>query len=303
MHTRITTNSRVNSRALSTGTSALGSNINSNNRALNTRAVSHFNSGPNSRQNTTQRWLVTAKKVTNPNLRLFCFSHAGGSATVYHQWHKQLPSNLELCAVQLPGRGHRMSEQPINDLPALVEAICDGIKDQLDIPFAFFGHSMGGTVAYELSRCLRRRGLPQPCHLLVSGCRAPQFLLGREPIHDLPKAAFLDKLRELNGTPKEALANAELMDMMEPILRADFKIVETREYLEEAPLTMPISAFGGKQDNRVSLEHLQSWQQHTSAAFWLQLFEGDHFYYAQQNKSLLRQITDLLYLSSHTAQL
>ncbi len=282
MQTKITTNSISKGRTLNRGTQVLNTNI-------------------NNRFNTKPAWLVRAKKVSNPSLRLFCFAHAGGSAAVYHQWHKQLPSNLEVCAVQLPGRGQRISEPAIDQLPALVEAICDGIEAQLDTPFAFFGHSMGGTIAYELIRCLRRRGLPQPCHLLVSGCRAPQFLLGREPIHDLPKTDFLDKLRELNGTPKEALANAELMDMMEPILRADFKIVETRKYHEEVPLTMPVSVFGGKQDNRVSLDHLQSWQQHTSATFWLQLFEGDHFYYVQENKALLRQIADLLYLGSRTA--
>lgn len=251
-----------------------------------------------------QRWLVTPKKISNPSLRLFCFSHAGGSAAVYHQWHKQLPTNIEVCAVQLPGRGHRMSEPAIDDLALLVESICDGISEQLHVPFAFFGHSMGGILAYEVARCLRRRGLHQPCHLMISGCRAPHILLGREPIHNLSKPDFLAKLRELNGTPKEALENAELMAMMEPILRADFKIVETREYYEEEPLSMPISAFGGKQDNRVNLEHLQSWQQHsTSATFWLQLFEGDHFYYTQHNRELLRQMTDLLYLGARTAYL
>jgi medium-chain acyl-[acyl-carrier-protein] hydrolase len=247
------------------------------------------------------RWLLRAKKVAGPALRLFCFAHAGGSAAVYHHWHKQLPANIEVCAVQLPGRGHRISEPVIDDLALLVDSIYKGIGDQFDTPFAFFGHSMGGMLAFELTRLLRRKGLPLPRHLFVSACRAPQFQLGREPIHALPKIQFLEKLRHLNGTPAEVLENTELMDMMEPVLRADFKIVESRQYHQEQPLDIPITAFGGQHDERVSTDYLQGWQQHTEARFTLQLFPGDHFYYTRQNTVLLRQIADLLSLSPRSA--
>lgn len=266
-----------------------------------TRSVNSTNVIQNRQRTNGNSWFVISKKVQQPSMRLFCFSHAGGSATVYHNWHKSLPSDIEICAIQLPGRGHRISEPVIDNISQLVESICDNISAHLQVPFAFFGHSMGAMLAFEVSRNLRKRGLPQPCHLMVSACRAPQHELGRVAIHDLPQDEFLASLSTLNGTPAEALDNKELMEMMEPILRADFKVVETRRYSEQTELSMPISVFGGQQDERVSRAYLQDWQQHTSAGFWLQLFPGDHFYYTQDNKDLLRKIADLLYLTPKAA--
>lgn len=246
------------------------------------------------------KWVIKAKKLKQPSLRLYCFAHAGGSAVVYHHWHKMLPVNIEVCAVQLPGRGHRIKETLLDDFSTLVDAVTEGLQPQLSstVPFAFFGHSMGAMLAFEVTRNLRRRSQTLPIHLLVSGCRAPQFTLDREPIHRLSRADFIEKLRDYNGTPAEALENVELMEMMEPVLRADFRVVETREYNEEAPLAMPISCFGGHQDERVKHEHLVGWRQHTSAGFWQQMFPGDHFYHLSDSKALLRQMTDLLCLAT-----
>ncbi len=246
-------------------------------------------------------WFITAKPVSNPSLRLFCFCHAGGSATVFHQWHQRLPSDIEVCAIQYPGRGHRISEALIDDYDQMVESITEGIQSKLNQPFAFFGHSMGAMLSFGVARRLRDQGLPLPCHLLLSASRAPQFELGREPLHNLAKPEFIERLKQLNGTPAEVLEHAELMEMMEPILRADFKIVETRVYQETQPLEMPFAVFGGKEDSRVNTDYLQGWQQHTNAGFWLQLFSGDHFYYLQQPNPLLKQITDLLCLTPRFA--
>lgn len=248
------------------------------------------------------KWLVIPRKLNNPALRLFCFCHAGGSAAVFHNWPQLLPDDVEVCAIQLPGRGHRICEALIDEFDPLVEAICDALLPVLDRPFAFFGHSMGAILAFEVAHALRERGARLPVQLLASGCRAPHIPLGRASIHHLEGQAFIDSLRELNGTPDEALNNSELMEMMEPMLRADFKVIEQYCYQAEGkqPLPLPIAVFGGLQDSWVPAEHLQGWHQHTASGFWHSQFPGDHFYYLTEHKALLRQLTDLLSLVPHS---
>lgn len=247
------------------------------------------------------KWLLQGNTQSPSHMRLFCFPHAGGNANNYIHWQKSLSPGIELCVIQLPGRTSRMIESPITNMAALVEAIVEGIGPYLDKPFAFFGHSMGAVVAYEVSQRLRKLDKPSPIHLFVSSCRGPAMPLKRQPIYNLPFDDLLTALANLNGTPSEALDNKELMAMMEPVIRADFEIIETRSYNEQAALDLPITALGGKQDPSVSTLELQAWKQHTNAGFWLKLFEGDHFYYADQEKALMRQISELMCITTRIA--
>lgn len=240
------------------------------------------------------KWLLVPQRKPQASLRLFCFPFAGGNGAVFMPWANRLPADVELNAVQLPGRGARISETPLVNIQQMARACADALAPLLDRPFAFFGHSMGAMLAYELTRELRRRGLPLPQQLMVSACRAPQCELGRAPLHTLPKQQFLDAIANLKGTPEAAIANRELMDLMEPVLRADFTAAESWQYVAEAPLALPIAVFSGDQDTWVARANLAAWREHTSAGFWQQSFSGDHFYMLHQTAALVQQITQLL---------
>ncbi len=229
-------------------------------------------------------WVICPKPNPQTALRLFCFPYAGSSSLIFRTWPDSLPTNVEVCAIELPGRGRQINLPPFNKIELLVDAIASHIQPYLDKPFAFFGHSMGGLVSFELARLLRKKHSISPVHLFVSGRRAPQIPHSKPPIHNLSEPAFIEELRHLNGTPKTVLENTELMQLFLPVLRADFAVLETYVYTPEPPLECPITAFGGLQDLEVSCDELQAWQNQTTGAFSLQTFPGDHFFlYSAQN--------------------
>lgn len=181
-----------------------------------------------------------------------------------------------------------MSLAPFTRLSPLVQAIAHALLPHLDKRFAFFGHSMGGLISFELARLLRRDYGLSPVHLFVSGCSAPQIPDSDPPIHALPEPAFLEELFRLNGTPEAVLENAELMQLLLPTLRADFAVLETYVYAPEPPLNCPITAFGGLQDREVSCDCLEAWREQTNATFSLQVFSGDHFFLHSAQPLLLQ---------------
>ncbi len=221
-----------------------------------------------------------AYREVNPRarLRMFCFPYAGGGASIYRGWASSLPADLEVCPVQLPGRESRLRDQPFSSTEPMVPAVLDALRPYMDLPFVFFGHSMGGLIAFELSRQLRRRGHALPLHLFVSGRRPPQLPPREEPIHGLPEPEFLKRLRELNGTPEEVLQHEELMRLLIPLLRADFAVNETYTYAEEEPFDLGISAFGGLGDDEVTREDVEAWRQQTRGRFRMRMLPGHHFF-------------------------
>jgi medium-chain acyl-[acyl-carrier-protein] hydrolase len=239
----------------------------------------------------THFWLAYRKPNAQAKLRLFCFPYAGGAAMIFRTWQDNLPKTVEVCPVELPGRGMRLLETPFTQLLPLVEAIAHAFLPYLDRPFAFFGHSMGGLVSFELARQFRREYNLCPVHLFVSGHRAPQLLDPDSPIHALPKPALVERLRRLNGTPKVVLDNADLMQVLLPVLRADFAVCETYTYTAEPPLQCPITAFGGLRDHLASHEDLEAWRAQTSTSFSLYMLPGDHFFVQTAQLLLLQALS------------
>jgi medium-chain acyl-[acyl-carrier-protein] hydrolase len=231
---------------------------------------------------TFEHMVTCPKPNSQARLRLFCFPFAGAGPWTFTSWVDGLPSDIqletELCSVQFPGRETNRRDHLLTRLPPLLEALTPVFQTYLNIPFAFFGHSMGALVSFELARQLRRQGLPGPVHMIVSGHRAPQLPDPNPAIHQLPDAEFLAKLRNLGGTPEEALQNPELMELFLPVLRADFAVCETYVYTAEEPLDCSITAFGGNCDYRVSREELSAWQAQSCKSFSLRMFPGDHFF-------------------------
>ena len=191
----------------------------------------------------------------------------------------------------MPGREGRFREPPYTRLSDLVQALAEAVGPYTDVPFAFFGHSMGALVAFALARKLRTRQLPGPVHLMVSAHRAPQQPDKDPPIHDLPEEQFVEKIRELNGTPDAIFKNTELMGLLLPVLRADFTVCETYEYAPERPLECSISAFGGIDDGELSRDDIAAWSHQTSGGLTLNMFPGGHFYLLGEPAAFRDQIS------------
>ncbi len=226
----------------------------------------------------TSRWIAYRKPNPQARLRLFCFHYAGGGASVFRTWQNDLPSDIEVCPVQLPGRESRLREPAFVRLAPILDELPDVLQPLMDMPFAFFGHSMGAIISFELTLRLRQLGRTLPLMLLLSGRRAPHCRETDPPLHDLPEAEFKAELMRLEGTPQEVLEHPELMELLLPLLRSDFAVCETYEHDESAVLDLPISAFGGLADHKVDKVHLEGWQKYTKGPFKLRMFQGNHFF-------------------------
>ena len=239
-------------------------------------------------------WLSFPGAAPGATLRLFCFPYAGGGARIYRNWPRLLAPSVEVCAANLPGREGRLKERPFTQMDPLIEALAENLGPFFDRPFAFFGHSMGAMISFELARRLRRTGGPMPVHLFVSGRRAPQLPDPEPPTYDLPRDEFIDSLRRLNGTPHEVLQNDELLQLVIPLLRADFELVQTYDYREEVPLDCPITAFAGLDDVEVSRDEVRGWERQTTKGFSHLTVPGDHFFiHADQPILFHRMLMDL----------
>jgi medium-chain acyl-[acyl-carrier-protein] hydrolase len=235
-------------------------------------------------------WITCLKSNPHALFRLFCFPYAGGAASAFYTWPDGLPREVQVCPVQLPGRESRLEEPPFTRLSPLVQALARAIRPYLDVPFAFFGHSLGALISFELARRLE----PTPRHLFVSGRRAPQIPDRASPIHQLPEIEFVEEIRRLNGTPEGVLQSAELRQLFLPLLRADFAVHETYVYAAGVPLDCPITAFGGRQDSSVSREALGAWRAQTRRSFTLHMLPGDHFFPHSSRALLLRTLSQEL---------
>ena len=240
------------------------------------------------RAGTDDPWTKVLETRPGARLRLFCFPFAGGGASVFRAWPQELPGSVEVIAVQPPGRESRFREEPFRRIEPMADAATAALAPRLERPFAFFGHSMGAILAFEVARRLRRRGLPQPRHLFVSGRSAPRVELSDPPIHDLPREEFFAELRRFSGTPEEVLRNRELLELVEPLLRADFSVSETYRYRPDAePLAVPLTALGGAEDPEVAPEHLAPWREETTGPFQEHLLPGGHFFLAERRGEVL----------------
>lgn len=231
-------------------------------------------------------------------MRLFCLPFAGGGASAYRLWQKEVQKGIDICPIQLPGRETRMMEEPFTEMTRLVPAIAEAIKPLLDIPFAFFGHSMGALISFELARYMRSVGQPSPVHLFLSGYQAPPRPNKAPAISHLSNQKFVEGLRQFKFTPESVLANPEFLELLLPMLKADFSVYENYEYKVEPGLSSPITVFGGDNDELTDHEDLDSWRNHTFDFQGVFTFAGEHFYLMDQWKTLLHHISNTLLVSS-----
>lgn len=239
-------------------------------------------------------WFVSRSGAAR-SFRLYCFSYAGGNASTYLSWQERLPAHVEICALQMPGRGARLREPPVRELPVLIDTLVPMLARNTDRPFAFFGHSLGALVAFETARGLARAGATLPTHLFVSGCQAPRFRDASKSHHLLDDAALVEVLADYNGTPPEILADQDLMAMLLPIIRADFALAETYRYQPSVPLSVPIVAFAGDDEERPQgMQQVTGWSLETAAGFDHHMFAGGHFFIQGQRERVLERIASTL---------
>jgi surfactin synthase thioesterase subunit/glycosyltransferase involved in cell wall biosynthesis len=242
-------------------------------------------------------WFPGADRRAPGTLRLFVFPHAGAGASVTRGWADHLPAAIAVCPVQLPGRETRASEPPFDRMEPLIDALAAAIEAFAHEPFAFFGHSMGAAIAFELARALRARNKPLPAALHVSGARAPQFRREHVPLPPPSDAELLGQLRRLEGLPPDAPRDADVLAAILPPLRADTALYRTYVYSEQPPLPCPIRAYGGLRDPNVTPGHLEAWAAQTTASFTLRMFDGGHFFIRTAREEFLgalgRDLTEL----------
>ncbi|MFJ9419588.1 thioesterase II family protein [Streptomyces sp. NPDC101227] len=221
------------------------------------------------------RWAVARPARPAAAVRLFCFPYAGGGSSLFTSWSRFLPETIEVCPVLLPGREERFGEPPRTRVEDLVPQLAENLAGWFDKPFAFFGHSMGGEIAFSLAQHLCEGGAALPVHVFVSGCVPHPSPVLR---HTLPDGELLAEIRKMNGAPPEFLENPELIELLLPMLRADFALAENCVPAPEAVIPVDVTAFAGSADPEATHRQVQDWAEHVSGRFTSHELTGDHFF-------------------------
>lgn len=252
------------------------------------------------------RCLVRLREPVVPaRLRLYCLPYAGGSARVFQSWRNSLPADISLFGVEYPGHGCRISEPAIDRIDRLAGHLAGALAKVPRSPYALFGHSMGALAAFEISHQLAGRGALSPTLLVVSGHGAASLPATDRPVNASSDEEFLARLRELNATLPEVLETPDLLELMMPILRADFRAAETYVPMTRPKLGIPIVAYGGLLDPDVSRDQLAAWADETTAGCTVRMFPGDHFFLRTAREqvvaALTRDLTQALQASASRA--
>lgn len=236
-------------------------------------------------------WLIPLTASTVGSVSMFCFPYAGAGASVYRNWSKLLPNDFEAFAIQAPGRETRFMEPFVSSIAELANQAAQAILRETEKSVVLFGHSLGAACAFETARVLERLGhIPEL--LIISGRQCPGTASKRAPIAHLSDEQFLEQVRTYKGTPSAVLDNKELMELLLPLLRADFNLSEQYRPKQEPLLSCPILGLGSTEDEWLDRETLEPWGKLTRGGFESHWFEGDHFYLNQQTEELLNVIKE-----------
>lgn len=243
---------------------------------------------------TSSSWFIgSVKKAVR--LRLFCFPPAGRGASIYAGWQRSFPPDINVCPVQLPGRENRLNEAPYRTVADLINALMPLMDQFLDVPYVFFGHSMGALISFELAGALLRRGHPSPMHVFISARRAPHLADPHPPIAHLSDDLFLEAVqRRYQGIPSSFLGDAETREIILRSLRPDFLMLENYEFRNRIQLQCPVSVFGGSQDQDIGKADLEPWREHCVSKFGLKIFPGDHFFILHSGDLVIEEIKQIL---------
>jgi surfactin synthase thioesterase subunit len=223
---------------------------------------------------------------------VFFIPFAGGNRYSFREYFKKIPPALDFIALEYPGRGMRMNDALLTDVGAIVNDLYSQIRQQVGgTPYAIFGHSMGALVAFLLARKLSDHRDRLPKYLFLTGTSGPSAISRNiKQRHQLGREEFIHAIREMGGLPDEILANEELLEYFEPILRADFTAVETYRYAEARPLNIPMTIVTGT-DEEMSEEDISLWQQESVCRVKFQKLPGGHFFVLSHVAAILEMIS------------
>lgn len=241
------------------------------------------------RSTVTGTWVRRFQPAPDAESRLICFPHAGGSATFYFPVAAALAPRTEVLAIQYPGRQDRRTEPCIDDIRVLADLVVEELELCVDQPITLFGHSLGATLAFEVALRLEALGVV-PLGLLASGRRAPSCFRD-ERVHLSDDDNLVATLKRMAGTDAQMLGDEELLRMILPAVRSDYRAAETYRYRPGPALTCPIVALTGDDDSEVTLDEARAWEEHTTGGFRLRVFPGGHFYLNEQAAGVLEEIT------------
>jgi len=244
------------------------------------------------------KWFTFLKKAANAKSTLVLFHYAGGNSGIYRALTGLITQPVNILALDLPGRAKRFNEPLIGDLHTAAGGIAQGMLDSKTMlsehPLMFFGHSIGAKLAFEVSQLLQRNDGLKLRHLIVSGSGAPHIERSMPNMHNLPQQEFIAQLRKYGGTPEALLDDMDLLELLMPMLRSDFKMAELYRSRDSIPVACNLTAFGGDSDETVAIPSLQAWSKHAGAGFETRIFSGGHFFLHQQERSVAQAIDDII---------
>jgi len=241
-------------------------------------------------------WIGARTHAPAATLRLIALHHAGGNAAFYQPWVKQFQGLdwLEFMAVQLPGRGRRMNEPPMHDLPALLAAAEEGIAPLLDRPYVLFGFSMGAMLAFELTARRQRRGETLPQALVLAGRGAPRPVAPARSRATFSREKIVRELERLGGTDPVLLQDGPFMDILLRTFQADFALADAHCCPQPLALNCPLYAWGGADDPEVPVERIYRWNAFAGGSFAGRLFPGGHFFLRSAHAVVMESLMQIL---------
>ncbi|MDO0923997.1 alpha/beta fold hydrolase [Streptomyces sp. TG1A-8] len=238
-------------------------------------------------------WLRRFRPAPDAAVQLVCFPHAGGAASYYMPVAAALAPRIDVVAVQYPGRQDRRHEPFVEDIGVLADHIHAALVTCADRPMAFFGHSMGAVTAFEVAMRLERSHGTGPVRLFVSGRRAPGTRR-QEAVHLRTDEGILAELRALSGTNEQLLQDDEMVQMIMPAIRADYRAIESYRGSEGDVVRCPVTVLVGTEDPQVTPDEARLWSSHTTGPFDYREFSGGHFYLADHQKEINALLTERL---------
>ncbi|MEV0728029.1 thioesterase domain-containing protein [Polymorphospora sp. NPDC050346] len=237
----------------------------------------------------TTPWIARLRPSGTATTRLICLPHAGGGGATFRSWSTGLSDGVDLCAVRLPGRESRLREPLLTRMGDVVGELAGALTDYLDLPYALFGYCSGALTAYELARLLEQAGRP-PAHLFVCACPSPAAVERDSGVHKMSGPELADHLRALGIIPATIIDDPGLFALFEPSVRADYEIFETDVHRPAPPLNLPITVFGADDDPSTTVPTMMRWREETSGEFTMRLFPGDHSFFEQDRRSIMRTV-------------